>query len=283
MKKGYWVLYVLIATIFITSLPNASAELVCGQNPNSLAGYGQVNISGVIYSCSNTADGLCPEDYEDFNNPAVFGDCSSCPDPDCTGAVSGTVYGSGGAYIERASVRSHPIKWDPLAPSLEKNATTNSIGAFSFSVTTGKYYMSASKDSYDTELKEVTILRNQNTVVNFNLLNGTCHDDCTNSYGRCNAACDGMQFNNGTANCNFYPGAAPLCNNRLKGTEVLFAPYNSTSAYFLECCEAAPLLKYYADVNVTAKGIKNLAKYEKIAKYNDVPVKIIVAYWPIVE
>jgi len=65
----------------------------------------------------------------------------------------------------------------------------------------------------------------------------------------------------------------------MEETSVYVGPYNSTHAYFVNCCEGAPYLKYYSTVSLNPNNIKDLAKIEKIAKYNDLPVKIIVAYW----
>ena len=163
---------------------------------------------------------------------------------------------------------------------METTTLSGFDGSYTFSVPTGRYYFSASKDSYDTELKEATVVRNAATSLDFYLLNGTCHDDCTNSYGRCNSQCSGMSFDNGTRSCQFFdPTTMNLCNNRLKDTEVLYNVTNDTEANFVDCCESAPVAKYYSKATVDSSRIKDLIKIEKIAKYNDVPVRVMVAYW----
>jgi len=290
MKKRF-LLYALILGVVLIVLLNVktvSSELVCGHAPDSLSGYGQVQpYAGVNYSCDNVADGFCPEDYETFNNSNIWGDCSNCHDPDCTGNVSGRVDSFDGGPISRATVKALPLRYNLTAPSLERMNITTTTGTFSLAnVTTGTYYFSASQEGFDTELIEVKVLRKKKTTgVNFTLANGTCFDDCTNSYGRCNAQCDGLSFNNGATQCKFYSSqTASLCDNRLKGTEVIIpGTFNTTHAQFVNCCEAAPVWRYYQTAEIKTSSIKNLAKIEKVVKYNDQPVRLVIAYWPNLE
>jgi len=254
-------------------------------------GFGQVIIGGFtpsIISCNNVADGVCPEDFMDPST-GVTANCSNCPDKDCTaagpgntGSVSGHVRDSNNNPIEKVLVTSHPIKWNGSA-SLENNVTTDVNGFFNASgFLTGSYYFSASKDTYDTQLVQADIVRGKSTVVDFKLLNGTCHEDCTNSYNRCNAACDGIKFADGSS-CQFYNSTIrDACDNRMKGTEVFLGQASSDTAWFIKCCgdlPDAPYQKYYSKANTDNGNIKNLIKVEKIAKYNDVPVRIVIAYW----
>jgi len=277
-------------------------QCVCGHTPDSALGYGQVIIGGFtpsIISCNNIADGVCPEDFVSGNGTVA--NCHSCTDADCavagpstpgTGYVWGYVKDSMGRPVERATVASHPIRWNDSAASLEDNVTTRSDGYYNTSAfLTDTYYISASKDTYDTELKEVTITRGNITRVDFTLLNGTCHEDCTNSYNRCNAACDGLTFGNSSGSkCQFFYNSTftnvkDLCNNRLKGTEVMLKQASANTAWFIQCCGDSPgagqmpYQKYYSKANTDNGNIKNLIKVEKIAKYNDVPVRVVIAYW----
>lgn len=286
MMKKRFVFSILpaIIALLLLSTGAVTGEKVCGMDPNSYLGYGQINLSGILYSCNNVADGLCPEDYEDANNPEIFGNCSSCSDPDCTGTLTGYVYNAFNIPLDRSIVKSNPIKWNQSAPLIDNSTLTDATGKFTLKTVTGRYYFSATKSSYDTELKEIAVLRNKVTTADFYLLNGTCHEDCTNSYGRCNANCDGQIFY-GTSSCNFYNDTImELCNNRMLGTSVYIRQYNSTHAYFVDCCEGLPYIKYFSELSVETNKIKDLAKIEKIAKYNDVPVKVIIAYWtPVTE
>ena len=292
MKKGYWILLISIMLVSIRfasasyqcSDGNSPTPCVCGHSPDSTKGYGQVLIGATIVSCNNIPDGVCPEDFQDPVSLTVA-NCGSCADPDCIGTISGKVYDAGASLpIAGAIVTSHPVKWNQSANLEQSSNPTGFDGSYSsFTVVTGTYYFSASKDSYDTQLIEATVTRNGATTLNFNLQNGTCHPDCTNSYNRCNAACDGTTFANGES-CQFYNSTvANLCNNRFTGTEVYLGTADATHGWFIQCCgvvgSQAPYQKYYATAQTDTANVKNLIKTEKIAKYNDVPVRVIVAYW----
>lgn len=289
MKKRFlsYSLFLGVLLVILFSVDFVSAEPVCGQPPNSIIGYGQVQLlPGVNISCDNIPDNFCPEDYETFNNSAIYGNCSRCHDPDCTGNITGRVLSSLGVPIQRAIVKALPIRYNLTGSTLEKSTLTDASGTFTLvNVTTGTYYFSASQEGYDTQLIEATINRNKLTQgVLFTLQNGTCFDDCTNSYGRCNAQCDGLTFANGGI-CSFFSNLtlniSALCDNRLKGTEVIVPnTANGTHAMFVNCCEGIPYWKYYRTALVSASNINNLVNIEKLAKYNDQPVKLIIAYWP---
>lgn len=281
------ILGMCIGFVEATCFSDGGADCVCGQYAD-LSGYGQIEVAGVKLSCSNIADGLCPEDYQEGLGGlagALVPSCSKCHDPDCTGSVNGTVFSADIQMpLDRATVKVLPIRWDMNAPSLEKTNISVYGGKFSIDgVTTGTYYISASHQGYDTQLIETTIVRSQNTQVNFMLVNGTCFEDCTNSYGRCNAQCDGMIFNQGAGACVFRNDEIKkLCDNRLKGTEVFVSDVygDSSHALFVKCCEGDPYLKYYDNASVSASSIRDLAKIEKSVRFNDQPAKIVIAYWP---
>jgi hypothetical protein len=298
MKKGLMVFLVLslllVAGAYAYNCVDgfSPSPCVCGHKANSSMGYGQVIIGGITVSCDNTGDGLCPEDYMDPSTGKVAS-CMSCSDPDCTATVTGHVYDSLNRPVDKTLVTSHPIRWDPSV-NLESSASpTDAGGYYSLVALTGKYFFSASRDTYDTQMVEATIIRGQDATLDFNLVNGTCHADCTNSYGRINSACNGLVFDNGRK-CILYNGTlvndggttifsgsiGPLCNNRLFRTEVFLGQKNDTHAYFIKCGSGtSPYIKYYAMAYTDTTSVKNLIKVEKIAKYNDVPVRLIVAYW----
>ncbi|GIU69496.1 MAG: hypothetical protein KatS3mg002_0732 [Candidatus Woesearchaeota archaeon] len=286
MKKRLNTLIFFLVIILILNISFSSATLVCGQPPNSLMGFGMVSFfGGLNYTCNNVPDNFCPEDYEDYNNSNIYASCERCLDPDCTGNVSGRVLSESGTPLSRAVVKALPLRYNLSAPSMEKSVLTDVNGNFLLNdVVTGKYYFSASHEGYDTQLIEVAVKRNNLTSgVVFNLINGTCFEDCTNSYGRCKAECDGLVFNNGGL-CRFSTAysinASLLCNDRLKGTEVIVpGTANGTHAMFIDCCEGVPYWKYYSSAYIST-SINDLIKIEKLVKYNDQPVKVIVAYWP---
>jgi len=309
MKKGYVVLMLSLMSLMLVSIGLVSAALelcpadnvnsltgcVCGHSPNSTLGYGQVIIGGAtpsIISCNNMGDAVCPEDFTDPST-GLSANCGNCPDADCTvnnsaniGYVWGYVNDINSKRVENVIVTGHPIKWNNSA-NLDRSALpTDSYGKYnSTAFISGKYYFSASKKGYDTQLLEATIVRGQVTRLDFQLLNGTCHDDCTNSYNRCNAECDGVTFNDSSTKCSFYNTIVrDACNNRLKETKVKLEGYpgnTPTETYFVDCCEGTPQLQRYvkAKPDTNAGWIKNLIKTEKIARLDDYPMRIVVAYW----
>jgi len=252
-------------------------------------GYGQVLIGEAEYSCNNVADGLCPEDFSD----AVTGltaNCSNCADPDCTGTVRGTVTNLLGDPIDRVAISGGPIRFNMSAPNIELSTLTDVNGLYNGQFVTGTYTIQASKDGYDSETKMVTVLRDTPAIVNFVLPNGTCHDDCTNSFGRCSSACDGVTFNDSSTGCWFYNSTVKsACNNKMKGTEVFLGMNGSDYGVFIQCCGDDPAVnpfeqpyqKYYSQINTstTECEVDNAIRIEKIARYNDVPVRVIITYW----
>jgi hypothetical protein len=303
MKKGYVSAILFLLTFFVGLIGLASAEVciidgvnsptgcVCGHSPNSSIGYGQIIIGGAtptIISCSNAQDGICPEDFMDPIT-GLTASCSRCPDPDCTGTVWGFVNDSTGRPIEKAMITGHPVKWNDSNVNLDKDTLTNSVGKYNYSgFVTGKYYFSASKDAYDTELLEAQVTRGGVTRLDFALSNGTCHEDCTNSYNRCNKACDGVTFNDTGNNCSFYndityiPDIKTLCNNKPKGTQVRITNdprNNATHSYFIDCCEGEPYVNYYSQLRVHSNAIEDLVTNQQITTYESEPVTIVIRYW----
>jgi hypothetical protein len=315
MKKG---LVLVIFSLMIVSVGLALAIMcpidgvdsptgcVCFHSPNSSKGFGQIIIGGAtftIISCNNTADGICPEDFKDLST-GIVGNCSQCADPDCTvgsdpsspsnptglnitGYIWGYIKDSLGRPIYDATVTGQPIPSDDGANLSRTSPPTNNLGMYNFSgFITGQYQFIASKSSYNVDAKLVSVERGSIRRVDFTLENGSCSADCTDSMGRCNAACDGMTFNGSDVSCKFYDATVKaLCNNKFKGTQVRVSRINDTASYYVDCCEGTPYKIY--DATITSSGltdvgsgkIKNLIKTEKIATHNDVPVRVIVAYW----
>ena len=303
MKKGLLITILFLLIFVIGIIGFASADVciidgsnsptgcVCGHFPNSALGYGQVIIGGsspTVISCSNTMDGVCPEDFVDPVS-GLAANCSRCPDPDCTGTVWGFVNDTTGRPIEKVAIIGHPVKWNDSNVNLDRSTLTDSVGKYNYSgFVTGTYYFSASKDAYDTNLIEANVIRGQATRLDFTLTNGTCHEDCTNSYNRCNAACDGVTFNATGANCSFYndivysPDIKTLCNNKPKGTPVRIANdprNNATVSYYIDCCEGTPYPNYYSKLRVNSNNIEDLVTNQQIATYGSEPITLIIRYW----
>jgi hypothetical protein len=252
---------------------------VCDHNPDSLAGFGEVKVWGLYISCDNIADGVCPEDYQD-SSTSLNADCSSCTDPDCTGNITGYALDASGSPVDGALISSMPIRHNQSAPSLETYTSSLVGGYYMLTAPTGTYSFRATKDSYDTVSQQMTITRNGISFLNFTMLNGTCHDDCTDSYGNCKASCNGLSFGGGKT-CNFDPAVISACDNRSKGTEAFISGYDATHSYFADCCEGSPVLKYYAKASTDTSKITDLIQIEKVANLNGDPVKVIVAVFNI--
>ncbi len=299
-KRVMWIFFIIFGLISINYVFAECGGIdqppcVCGQEPNSTIGYGQVIIDSQYFSCSNIQDYVCPEDFQDAAIPEIVGNCSSCIDPDCIGTATGVVKNTEGATVPRAKITTHPLKYEESAPTLETSTESLQDGTYSFNAPTGTYYFSASASGYDTQLIEATINRySVSSGINFVLANGTCHDDCTNYYGRCSKECEGTTSSNTSGGsidkCEFYNVyIASLCNNKLAGVSAFIGKTYSdgeitytagdNKAWFVDCCEGEPYTKYYANAGVTLNQLDNLIKVTKLVKYEDRPVTIIVALW----
>jgi hypothetical protein len=311
MKKGsvYLSLVLLTAAVILSTILATTTiavdcldgwtdyECVCGYKPNSTTGYGQVIIGSNYFSCNNIPDGVCPQDFIDPSG--LVGNCSSCIDPDCKISVSGTVRDDSSRPVSGAIVTAYPTVFNP-GVNLRVNTTTNFNGQYSFNVPTGEYPIGASKDGYDTHIVDVVFPSSLNSaIVDFTLVNGTCHDDCTDSYNRCNSLCDGVSFNDSNTRCQFYNDEVKnVCHNRLKGSVVYLGPSvtDPDNGQFVECCAeplpnpeypsnpaADPFIspifeKFYATATISCDA-NNIIRVEKIARYNNVPVRVIISYW----
>ena len=167
-------------------------------------------------------------------------------------------------------------------PRLEVSNTTNFLGEYS---NTGAYTgfgsVKVEAPGYATYVGDVFLVRDQSTELNFTLLNGTCSEDCTNSYGRCNSACNGL------LECSFkgYDNVTVeetmnTCNNVLGGKTMLIKVKNETHSWYVDCCMGIPYAKYNAKADTSGnENIKNLIKTEKIVRYGYSPSRLIIAYW----
>ncbi|MGV8171399.1 MAG: carboxypeptidase-like regulatory domain-containing protein [Candidatus Woesearchaeota archaeon] len=300
MKKGLIVVMfsLIIASIGITmalewctmDLMWTPTECVCTHTPDSPMGFGQVIIGPNTYSCNAINDSICPEDFKDPST-GIVGNCANCIDPDCFGSISGIIRDVNGNPVENVVITSHPISFI-TGIDLGRSTTTDSNGQYILTGSpTGTYYVSASKDGYDTQMIEITMNVGASIIVNFLLSDDTCHDDCTDSYNRCNSRCDGVTFNDTNTKCQFYNETVKnLCNGKIKSTEVYIGPVLGfpEMGWFIECCgDALPTInpgetphqKYYAKVSASSANIKNMIKVQKIAKKDGVPVIIMINYW----
>lgn len=277
MKKesGFVLVFIiLLVSVICIFMVYAINNPYCGLYnvvANSSNGQGGVSICGVDYLCG-AVDGVCPEDFG--------ANCTFCVDVDCVGNVSGFVYDfTGNPLGARVTITSFPSPPNLTSISTMADETT---GAFNFAVPSGNYYFSATKEGYDTEIKEVLILRSKNTSIIFNLPNGSCHPDCTNYFGRCNKDCDGLSFSNASTdrNCTFYDShAADICDNRKKDVTMYYGPSSEPEwDNYIDCCEGIPYLKYTGTVSFEG-NISDLIKQTKLVKFDENIVKLVIAVW----
>jgi hypothetical protein len=205
------------------------------------------------------------------------------------GYVWGYVKDTAGRPIYDAVVTGQPIAYNANVNLFRYSPPTDFLGKYNFSgFITGSYQFTASKASYTTNgpANPVPIIRGGITRIDFVLDNGTCSADCTNSNNVCDASCDGKTFNGSDVICKFdttYGNIAKTkCDGKAKGYPVIVQQIDDTNAMWVRCCEGAPYLDYHAKVrsNETgAKGIKNLVTQDKIGGYNDMPTRVVIAYW----
>ena len=132
----------------------------------------------------------------------------------------------------------------------------------------GSYTLTASHSQYVPQTKNIEILPNQQSTVDFQLVLGTsCEQDCTFAADDIvHASCEGK---NG---CTFYDAIAKAaCDNSQPGWA---RDYDADN--YVICASGAPQPKVEIRADVTcAKG--TLVKITRIVLYNGKPVKLVVA------
>jgi hypothetical protein len=280
--KYYLIIPAFFALLFASSYAHAASQAigsgplpVCGHSPDSSQGYGEILLWGSMYwSCDGTPDGVCPEQYEDATNSSIYGNCASCPDADCVGNVQGYVTTDRGLFVSNANVKTSVIG------AGDYNAPTDINGFYAMQTPSGTHPFTVTNiPGYAMRPVYANILFGQTTYLNLTIFNGTCNSECTNQFGFCDASCDGINFTDGS--CHFYDQRVKdLCNGKPAGTVVIYNDaFGPDLGQFVTCCEGDPQSRYYAKAVIDSSRLKNLINIEKIAKYQDSPVKVIVAYW----
>ncbi|MFH1400406.1 MAG: carboxypeptidase-like regulatory domain-containing protein [Nanoarchaeota archaeon] len=239
-------------------------------------GYGAVEVCGLCYVCGD-ADGVCPEEFKDASGNIA--NCSACADPDCQANIFGYVRALDGAHdpIPLATVKAVPN--NPLIPEVSAQTLATGmpgIGWYNLSVTTGTYVVSASKIGFDTEIKEGIILTTaQQLQVDFLLPNGTCHEDCSDYFGRCNAACEGIK---GCSYDRDYYG--DLCDGRRLDEWVEVKNESSgNSSFSIQCCIGDVTITEYRPPYSLKGNMKDLITTCRPVTYGFLPVRVCVATW----
>lgn len=164
--------------------------LSCGSSPDSVFGFGAVELCGYCFTCNSVADGVCPED---FYSAGTQGSCAHCPDPDCVSSIDGFVKSDTGTLLSGANIS---IKYfgDQFFSVL---TTSVSNGSFFANLASGEdVEVYATYDDsgvlYSSPITNITLERNKTTHVNFTLTTASCAADCTLKDGICHSFCQGV-------------------------------------------------------------------------------------------
>jgi hypothetical protein len=273
MKRGLWIVALLLCSF-------SAYAFLCpsnlGTGPSSAEGRGAVQICNVIYYCGNNTDGVCPEDF--VNATGQRANCTNCPDADCLGNVYGYVFDNTTAQkIEGANVSLYNSFM--IASNL-----TGPTGFYNLTIPSGYQVIAASKLGYDTVVENVLVPRSSSVRQDFSLPLGICHADCTNEFGRCNPACNGMNFSvNGSGaleTCSFQNSEIlNACANKKAGALVYLRPDvgNTNYAFYANCCEGSEQRLYRPEPSFTCENGKGFVKVQRIVTFNGRPVKLTVA------
>ncbi len=283
------VMLVVLVLAALTAMVLAAPQnpLCDNREADSSADEGAVDICGVTYFCGY-ADGVCPEDYADANTGTrascspTQGDCSY--DTDCVTPVTGTV------TVKDTTQRIPNALIQVEIPGLKViSAYSDLNGEYSIDIPYGLYYFSASKDGYDPEVKSYDVQVAGANVVDFQLPLGDCHADCTDWQDRCNPACDGLVFTDGT--CQYYDGVVTegtatgtftsgevkeACSYKLGDSRVFLQAYNASHAWYVDCCNGEPFLQYNKPGETRTDQYDSVIKYERIVRYNNKPHKLVI-------
>ncbi|MGM5480412.1 MAG: hypothetical protein ACQESC_03045 [Nanobdellota archaeon] len=292
--------FILVAGISMAQSPNPTYDpsiacdqqssfstLVCGATPNSLQGYGAVDICGRCYPCG-ADDGVCPED---FFSEGVRTSCKNCPDPDCktnnTVRVNVTVNGDPAPFDAEVTAI-YPFSQVVLG-------TTNSSSHIESEVRSGLIKFRAEYSDFDSQVTRAFIPRGGHNTTVVDLSQGSCFSDCTGSFHEiCKADCLGVN------NCSFpsfttddYPylsqnysstTIANRCDYKTVGDKV-FLEENSTHQISVVCCggslvsEKKVQLDLSTNLGSSENAIKHLAHHVVPVKYDGRVYDMVVSSW----
>jgi len=300
MKKSILLLFSLLvilslfSSLIIAETCENLHKKVCGTTPNSLIGYGAVDICNNCYACG-VKDNVCPEDFYSIVTHK-HGSCRNCPDPDCSATVEGWVKSIEGNYIPGAQILiSTGTKQIPLQDTDGTNVTTDNQGHYSSAhAIAGLVKFYASYQDYDTEIISTEIIRGSTgNVINITVSPGACNSDCTDKFGTiCKARCNGVngcEFTDGrlgdVSSTSSYTSEyiASRCDGYVPGTR--FPVYeNATNIVYAQCCDMGKIVQPRPVLQTTfAPGttdcIENLGTHVIKAKYKGQTVKVVVKSW----
>ncbi|MFP4119139.1 MAG: hypothetical protein ACLFTH_03730 [Candidatus Woesearchaeota archaeon] len=264
------------------------STLVCGATPNSVQGYGAVDICGKCYPCG-ADDGVCPED---FYSDGVRTSCKNCPDPDCgkdesnTNTVTVKVKLEDGGTVDSEVVAIYPYGEESLGNTGSDGILENKV------VRSGRIRFKAIYSDFDSQIAETYIPRGGHNETTIYLSQGSCHEDCTGAFREiCKADCAGVN------NCSFssYEGTqksydageiATLCDYKPIGDKIKLEQ-NSTHTVYATCCAGEPVIteeRKQIDISSnlkvnTSDSIKHLAHRVLPVKYEGKIYDLVISSW----
>jgi|GEM_PF-7065228 len=264
---------------------NSQKEYCCGNNPNEF--YKNNTQNNNIVACCNQStecvdlNGDCQSGKEEIFplcTDGVDNDCNGLTDiqdPKCGGTLTGYILDENKNPIAGATVKGSPPGVGTEFESV--SAPTGPDGMYIISkALVGNYTFIARKAGYDDQVIFIAITSQGTSKQNFTLKNGSCHSDCTDSYGNCNLACNGTNF--GVDSCTFISN---LCNNRpkdFKVTEAYTSPEGNKMTREYTCCEGPT--KDYTEIKAQVTGnAQNLYDYPIQVKLGGKYVTLHITVW----
>jgi hypothetical protein len=192
----------LISALFILTLVASLAlaqpcalrsdydQLVCGRSPDSVSGFGAVDICNNCFPCG-VPDGVCPEDFYSTTTNRQ-GNCRLCPDPDCEATIEGYVFEQG-YPVQNTEIITLYNTEDALGARVSLGKT-NTDGYYIQTIPAGLHTVFTQFGTYQGPSKQVVMQRGEVTEVNFTINRGACNPDCTiGTTGVCSASCHGKE------------------------------------------------------------------------------------------
>ena len=219
------------ANEFLKINPQDPTIMACCNDSSHCVG---MNSDGT-YSCQIGVEetlGLCTNGKDDDCDGLIDG-----ADTNCSGTITGYVFDENKNLLRDAT-----IKVSSQEASFEVNTTTDFWGAYAINATLGNNNIIARKQGYDDNVTNITVLSRtlspNGIQINLTLRNGSCHQDCTDSYNNCNSICEGLTFMINTTTNNTCNMVQPLslCDKRPKGYRATYKDNNNIIHEYI-CCE----------------------------------------------
>jgi hypothetical protein len=252
--------------VFDANLTNSSAVPNIACSPHKLSDWeantvpyccgddvGEYNMSNSLnpslVACCNASNhcvdalGKCrvgTEEIKELCTNGVDDDCDGFidgEDTNCSGRVHGFVFDDAGYPLHNALVKMSPPEF-----SYEVSDVTDYFGYYVIdNAFVGVNHIIASKVGYDDNVSVVNVTSSlelpSGVQLNLSLRNGSCHSDCTDSYGYCNSACDGLSFVNSSGGINNCTIINPVCNGKPKGYRASYVNSSTSTVHEFLCCE----------------------------------------------